>query len=94
MSPTDASQPHGCAIRLAKPEDLNAVRDLIVELAVYENAPDQVTLTLEQLKRDAEEGCFEVTLRSPKTKALWGWRFITRDTAHGRGARGIWKIWW
>ena len=72
MSPTDASQPHGCAIRPAKPEDLHAVRDLIVELAVYENAPEEVTLTLEQLKRDGEEGCFEVTVAESEDEGIVG----------------------
>lgn len=68
----DASQPPDCAIRPANPEDLNAVRDLIVELAEYENAPDQVTLTLEELKRDAEEGCFEVTIAESETDGIVG----------------------
>ena len=72
MSPTDASQPFGCAIRTAQPEDLHAVRDLIVELAVYENAPDEVTLTLNQLMRDADEGCFEVTLAESDEDGIVG----------------------
>lgn len=72
MSPTDSSQPCGCSIRPAKAEDLRAVRDLIVELAVYEDAPDEVTLTLEQLMRDAEEGCFEVTLAESHQEGIVG----------------------
>lgn len=72
MSPTDASQPCGCAIRAARAEDLDAVRDLIVELAIYENAPDGVTLTLEELKRDAADGCFEVTLAESETDGIVG----------------------
>ncbi len=50
------------AVRQAQPSDLAEVRDLIVELAVYERAPDEVTLTLTQLERDFEAGCFEVTV--------------------------------
>ena len=35
---------------------------MIVELAEYEEAPDEVTLTLAQLERDLAAGCFEVTV--------------------------------
>ncbi len=43
-----------------------------MELAVYEDAPDEVTLTLEQLMRDAEAGCFEVTLAESDQEGIVG----------------------
>lgn len=42
------------AIREAGSKDLEAVHNLIQELAEYEKAPDEVSLTLEQLKADFE----------------------------------------
>lgn len=72
MSPTDASQQCECVIRPGKSEDLHAVRDLIVELAMYENAPEEVTLTLDKLVQDADEGCFEVTLAESHKEGIVG----------------------
>jgi GNAT superfamily N-acetyltransferase len=40
-------------------EDLPAVHALVRELAVYENAPEQHTATIEEYKRDFEAGLFE-----------------------------------
>lgn len=39
-----------------------AVHALIVELATYEKAPAEVTLTAAELEADLREGCFEVTV--------------------------------
>ena len=39
-------------IRKGKPEDVEKVMSLIKELALYERAPEQVTITLEELKND------------------------------------------
>jgi len=50
------------AVRPGRASDMKAVRALIVELAEYEKAPDEVTLTLDQLERDLVAGCFEVTV--------------------------------
>lgn len=54
--------PAAFAVRPGRAADLKAVRALIVELAEYEEAPDEVTLTLAQLERDLAAGCFEVTV--------------------------------
>lgn len=43
---------HKVKIRPAVKDDMERVLDLIKELAVYENAGDQVTNTVDQLKRD------------------------------------------
>ncbi|MEC7694383.1 MAG: GNAT family N-acetyltransferase [Bacteroidota bacterium] len=50
------------AIRRAENHELEAVHGLIVELAAYERAEDQVFLTLAQFAKDAAEGHFEVTV--------------------------------
>lgn len=42
-------------IRAAKVGDESAIHELIVELAVYERAPDEVTNTVEQLRIDLFE---------------------------------------
>ncbi len=38
--------------RNAKKEDLPEVLNLVKELALYENAPEEVTITIEQLEKD------------------------------------------
>ena len=45
-------------IRLAGDSDWESVLALIVELADYERARSEVTLSATQLQRDAERGCF------------------------------------
>lgn len=45
-------------IRLAGDSDWESVHALIVELADYERARSEVTLSLTELQRDAERGCF------------------------------------
>lgn len=42
-------------IRQAEETDLTAVHQLIQELAEYEKAPDEVTLSVDQLKQDFQE---------------------------------------
>ncbi len=46
-------------IRPATIDDLPAIHTLVHELAVYENAPEQHTATIEEYKRDFEAGIFE-----------------------------------
>lgn len=46
-------------IRPATIDDLPAIHALVHELAVYENAPEQHTATIEEYKRDFEAGIFE-----------------------------------
>ena len=64
--------PDSFAVRPAQPSDLKAVRALIVELAEYEKAPDEVTLTLDQLERDLAAGCFEVTVAEARDGSVVG----------------------
>jgi GNAT superfamily N-acetyltransferase len=46
-------------IRPATVDDLPAIHGLVHVLAVYENAPEQHTATIEEYKRDFEAGIFE-----------------------------------
>jgi len=41
-----------CIIRKGRKEDLKQVLDLVKELALYEKAPQEVSLTLEQMEMD------------------------------------------
>ncbi len=47
------------SIRKATAEDLSAIYDLVVELAVYEKEPEAVTATLETYQKNFKEGWFE-----------------------------------
>ncbi|MDZ7876876.1 MAG: GNAT family N-acetyltransferase [Saprospiraceae bacterium] len=49
-------------IRPATIADMPAVHALVRELAVYENAPEQHTATIEAYEKDFYEGIFEVQL--------------------------------
>ena len=64
--------PAAFAVRPGRAADLKAVRALIVELAEYEKAPDEVTLTLDQLERDLAAGCFEVTVAEAQNGEVVG----------------------
>ena len=46
-------------IRPAVPSDMSAVHSLVVELAVYEKAPEAVTATLSDYQDDFENGVFQ-----------------------------------
>lgn len=49
------------SIRKGKPEDLQAVFDLVMELAIYEKAPEEVENSIERMKEDGfgEKPVFE-----------------------------------
>lgn len=47
-------------IRLAERNDLPAIHKLIEELAIFERAPQEFTLTLNQLEKDFDSGSFTV----------------------------------
>lgn len=46
-------------IRYAAEKDLAAILDLIIELAVFENAKKEVIVTLEELTKNFQEGIFQ-----------------------------------
>ncbi len=59
-------------LRKAKKEDLPEILSLIRELAKYERAPQEVTVTLDDLERDGfgEHPIFEVILAEEKEQVL------------------------
>ncbi|MGL4596507.1 MAG: GNAT family N-acetyltransferase [Bacteroidia bacterium] len=70
-------------IRIAKKEDMHAVHKLIVELAVYEKAPNEVSVTPEQLIADGFGdaplfGCFVAEYETEIIGiSLYYWRYST-----------------
>lgn len=46
-------------IRYATEADLAAILDLIIDLAIFENAKEEVIVTLEELTKDFREGTFQ-----------------------------------
>lgn len=62
------------SIRKGTQEDLAAVHALIVELAVYENAPNEVTNTLQDMVQDGfgEEPIFEFYVADSKEEGIVG----------------------
>ena len=59
-------------LRKAKETDLPIVLDLIKELATYEKAPNEVTVTIEELKRDGfgKNPIFEIILAEENSEIL------------------------
>lgn len=56
-------QPEGVTLRRARPYDMKAVYDLISELALYEKAPEEVTITVDTLVSDGfDHNLFKVIL--------------------------------
>lgn len=47
-------------LRKANRQDLKAVLDLVNELALYEKAPEEVTVTLTDYERDFDENIFDI----------------------------------
>ncbi len=70
-------------IRLAKPEDMKAVLDLIQELAIFEKEPDAVIITVNDLIRDgfSQQPLFHCFVAEIETKivgiALFYYRYST-----------------
>jgi len=57
-------------IRKATYSDLKAIRNLVVELAIYEKEPDAVTATLEDYQSNFEKKIFDAIIIEDKTKVL------------------------
>jgi len=62
------------SIRPAKEEDMDSVLLLIKELAEYENAPNEVIITAEQLKKDGfgKDKVFDCFIAVNKDKSVIG----------------------
>ncbi|MCB0662334.1 MAG: GNAT family N-acetyltransferase [Saprospiraceae bacterium] len=75
----------GLNIRQAEERDLGAILGLVKELALYEKAPEQVTATLEDYKKNFREGVFEA-LVAEKDGEVVGMTlyYLTWSTWRGR----------
>lgn len=77
-------------VREGRREDLKAVLALVRELAAYERAADEVSLTLTQLEKDAEAGCFVWTV----AEACETGQIIGMALHHGRYSTWKGKTWY
>ena len=57
-------------LRKATKQDLQPVLDLVKELALYEKAPQEVTVTLADYETDFENNVFEVILAEQESKIV------------------------
>lgn len=73
-------------IRKAKLEDLTSVRDLVIELAVYEKEPDAVEATLEDYIRAFEDDLLKILIATDKNGECIGMclGYITFSTWKGK----------
>lgn len=75
-------------VRKAEAEDLPAVHRLIVDLAVFEKAPEEVELTVEQLREDAfgKDSIVEILVAEVKGEVVGAVLFYEKySTWKGRG---------
>ncbi|MFB0997381.1 MAG: hypothetical protein QMC28_01605 [Flavobacteriales bacterium] len=57
-------------LRKATKQDLQPVLDLVKELALYEKAPQEVTVTLADYETDFENNVFEIILAEQESKIV------------------------
>ena len=57
-------------LRKATKQDLQAVLDLVKELALYEKAPEEVTVTLADYETDFDANIFDVILAEQKNQIV------------------------
>lgn len=57
-------------IRFAEKQDLQAIRELVMELAIFEKAPEQVTATLEDYKNGFESGLISMLVAEMDNKIV------------------------
>ena len=55
----DTSETNTYTVRKALPEDMTGIHALVLELAEYEKAPNEVLTTPEDYRRDFAQGCFD-----------------------------------
>jgi GNAT superfamily N-acetyltransferase len=73
-------------IRYAAANDLAAILGLIMDLAIYEKAENEVKVTLEQLTQDFEEGTFQAQVAVNEHNEVMGMTlyYITYSTWKGK----------
>lgn len=57
-------------LRKATKQDLQAVLDLVNELALYEKAPEEVTVTLADYEKDFEENIFDIIVAEQENQIV------------------------
>jgi GNAT superfamily N-acetyltransferase len=57
-------------LRKATKQDLNAVLDLVNELAIYEKAPQEVTVTLADYEADFDNKVFDIILAEQESQIV------------------------
>ncbi|MDA0728308.1 MAG: GNAT family N-acetyltransferase [Bacteroidetes bacterium] len=77
-------------VREGRRKDLKAVLALVRELAAYERAAHEVSLTLSQLEKDAEAGCFAWTVAEERATG----QIIGMVLHHGRYSTWKGKTWY
>ena len=73
-------------IRYAAATDLSAILGLIMDLAIYEKAEDEVKVNLKQLTQDFEEGIFQAQVAVNQQNEVMGMTlyYITYSTWKGK----------
>lgn len=73
-------------VRSALVSDLTAILDLIVELAVFERAGNEVVVTLDELTKDFQDGVFEAQVAVAENGEILGMTlyYLTYSTWKGK----------
>lgn len=73
-------------VRSALVSDLAAILDLIVELAVFEKAENEVVVTLDELTKDFQDGVFEAQVAVAEDGEILGMTlyYLTYSTWKGK----------
>ena len=73
-------------VRSALVSDLTSILDLIVELAVFERAENEVVVTLDELTKDFQDGVFEVQVAVAENGEILGMTlyYLTYSTWKGK----------
>ena len=59
-----------CIVRKATSKDLQDIYDLVLELAIYEKAPEEVTASLDDYKRNFSENVFDAIVAETDGKVI------------------------
>ena len=79
-------QTNNITIRYATEADLAAILNLIIDLAIFENAKDEVIVTLEELTKDFREGTFQAQVAVEEQGQVVGMTlyYLTYSTWKGK----------
>ena len=79
-------QTNNITVRYATEADLAAILNLIIDLAIFENAKDEVIVTLEELTKDFREGTFQAQVAVEEQGQVVGMTlyYLTYSTWKGK----------